>query len=259
MKEPHDEGIANRIGPESCAAVREGGGEALTGVRAGQPWSREKEVIAPGADAVTGSGRPHRNRRYRKTGANLARSKTLRMHGNTLHGNPVTVWEQRWPRPRREAERRTPMTYGGGKSDTAVVPKTLPSKAAEPAAEAVEGSAGAEGKTLALPRPSRCHQTDIALPFGFTTAGERFVDGSGIQRSNGSRLSVVADLWFLVRRSSDRRPASRNVRPLPLVTASTVSSPRSAAGRESPGAPSRSTPWRARAASAPASLRCRIR
>ena len=35
------EGIASHSGPESCAVVREGGGEALTGVRIGQPLSRE--------------------------------------------------------------------------------------------------------------------------------------------------------------------------------------------------------------------------
>jgi len=40
------------------------------------------------------------------------------------------------------------MMNGDGKSDTAVVPKTLPNKAAEPAAEAAEGRAVAEGKTL---------------------------------------------------------------------------------------------------------------
>jgi hypothetical protein len=87
MQEPHDEGVATHIGPESCAAVREGRGEALTGVRAGQPLSREKEVLAPGADAVSGSGRPHPHRRCRETEGNPARSQTLRMHGNTLHGN----------------------------------------------------------------------------------------------------------------------------------------------------------------------------
>jgi hypothetical protein len=37
----YDEGVANHIGPESCAVVREGLGEALTGVRVGQPLSRE--------------------------------------------------------------------------------------------------------------------------------------------------------------------------------------------------------------------------
>ena len=41
MKESYGEGIANHTGPESCAVVRKGGGEALTGVRAGQVLSCE--------------------------------------------------------------------------------------------------------------------------------------------------------------------------------------------------------------------------
>jgi hypothetical protein len=36
------EGLAIHSGPESCAVIREGFGEALTGVRAGQPLSRER-------------------------------------------------------------------------------------------------------------------------------------------------------------------------------------------------------------------------
>ena len=47
-----DEGIANHIGPEPCAVIREDAGEALTGVRAGQPLSRDSQLI-PGADAVS--------------------------------------------------------------------------------------------------------------------------------------------------------------------------------------------------------------
>jgi hypothetical protein len=47
----HDEGVANRIDPESCADVREGTGEALTGERTGQPLSRESTLIL-GADVV---------------------------------------------------------------------------------------------------------------------------------------------------------------------------------------------------------------
>jgi hypothetical protein len=43
----HDEGLANRIDPESCADAREGIGEALTGERIGQPLSRG----APGRSA----------------------------------------------------------------------------------------------------------------------------------------------------------------------------------------------------------------
>ena len=50
MKVHYDEGIANRIGPESCAGAREGAGEALTGVCIGQPSSRESGLF-PGADA----------------------------------------------------------------------------------------------------------------------------------------------------------------------------------------------------------------
>jgi RNA-directed DNA polymerase len=41
MKESNVEGIANHDVPESCVAVREDGGEALTGVRAGRVLSRE--------------------------------------------------------------------------------------------------------------------------------------------------------------------------------------------------------------------------
>jgi hypothetical protein len=47
----YDEGVANHIGPEPCAGVREGIGEASAGERIGQPLSREIDVI-PGADAV---------------------------------------------------------------------------------------------------------------------------------------------------------------------------------------------------------------
>ncbi len=41
MKVPYDESVARHIGPESCAVVREGGGEALTGVHTGRPSTRE--------------------------------------------------------------------------------------------------------------------------------------------------------------------------------------------------------------------------
>ena len=51
MQVHYDEGIANRIGPESCAGSREGVGEALTGVCIGQPSSRESDFLS-GADAV---------------------------------------------------------------------------------------------------------------------------------------------------------------------------------------------------------------
>jgi hypothetical protein len=50
VKVRHDEGVANRIGPEPCVAGREVGGEASAGERIGQPLSRVRKI--PGADAV---------------------------------------------------------------------------------------------------------------------------------------------------------------------------------------------------------------
>jgi adenine-specific DNA methylase len=50
MKESHIEG-ANHGGPESCVDVREDGGEALTGVRAGRAIEPRNQGIQ-GADAV---------------------------------------------------------------------------------------------------------------------------------------------------------------------------------------------------------------
>jgi hypothetical protein len=58
----HDEGVANRIDPESCAAAREGISEALTGERTGQPLSRESTLF-PDADVVPlTEGARHRER-----------------------------------------------------------------------------------------------------------------------------------------------------------------------------------------------------
>ena len=51
MEVSHNEGLANHVVPESCAVCRETCGEALTGVRAGQPLSRDS-LIVPSADAV---------------------------------------------------------------------------------------------------------------------------------------------------------------------------------------------------------------
>jgi hypothetical protein len=52
VRVPHDEGVANHIDPESCAGVREGVGEALTGEHIGQPLSLEMNIV-PGADALS--------------------------------------------------------------------------------------------------------------------------------------------------------------------------------------------------------------
>jgi RNA-directed DNA polymerase len=83
MRESHVEGVATHDDPESCAGDREGGGEALTGARAGRVLSREMQL--QDADADKRSGRQHRLRRHRETLP--ARSKTLRTHETYLREN----------------------------------------------------------------------------------------------------------------------------------------------------------------------------
>ncbi len=51
MQVHYDEGIANHIGPEPCAGIREDVGEASAGERAGHPLSRDRKLIL-GSDAV---------------------------------------------------------------------------------------------------------------------------------------------------------------------------------------------------------------
>ena len=87
MREPYEEGVANRLDPESCVVVREDGGEALTGARAGWVLSHEITGSVQGADVVLGNGRQHRLGRYRKSQSNPARSETPCMYGNFLRGS----------------------------------------------------------------------------------------------------------------------------------------------------------------------------
>jgi hypothetical protein len=86
MKESYGEGLATHTGPKSCGVVREGEVEASTGVRAGRVFSRERTFLR-GADAVRGSGRPHRVRRQRETSPAPARSETPCTLGYTMDGN----------------------------------------------------------------------------------------------------------------------------------------------------------------------------
>ena len=92
MQVPYGEGVANHTAPESCAVVREGGGEALTGVRAGRVLSREIH-LPQAADAVGSGGRPHPARRQRETRRKPARSEAPSTHGSITHESRET------PRP----------------------------------------------------------------------------------------------------------------------------------------------------------------
>ncbi len=86
MQESYGEGLATHTGPESCGATRKGGVEALTGVRAGRVFSRERESLRD-ADAVRRSGRHHPAHRHREMRRSPARSETPCTYGNTSHEN----------------------------------------------------------------------------------------------------------------------------------------------------------------------------
>lgn len=85
METLYTEGLATHGGPESCAGVREGVGEALTGVRAGRAIEPRNRLS--GADAVQTSGRQHRRQRYRELLADPAGSENLCMRGAFMREN----------------------------------------------------------------------------------------------------------------------------------------------------------------------------
>ena len=69
MKVSYDEDIASRIGSESCVAPREGGGEALTGVRVSWVLSLENFLIQSADDFGKSEGNIGRieNARFART------------------------------------------------------------------------------------------------------------------------------------------------------------------------------------------------
>jgi RNA-directed DNA polymerase len=91
MKESYGEDLASHTDPESCTVTREGGREALTGVCAGEPLSRE--ITRSGCRRCSNKRKatPHASisgKRYRDP----ARSKTLCMHRNSSRENREIPW-----------------------------------------------------------------------------------------------------------------------------------------------------------------------
>lgn len=96
---PYDEGVANHIGPESCAGGREAGREALTGVRVGQPLSGVRLPLRS-ADALQSA----EGKTSRRVNASAGR---LRVVERPWHARTSLAWE---PRDLRFARRQP----GGG-------------------------------------------------------------------------------------------------------------------------------------------------
>ena len=124
MKESYVKGLAAHSGPESCGDARKGVVEALTGVRAGRVFSRER-TIPP---------RCRRRKGVRKATPTTPLSQGMagpravvdpvhaRKHLAREPGDPAFARPQQWGRPHREVFGRTPMTHERGKSDGPIVP-----------------------------------------------------------------------------------------------------------------------------------------
>jgi len=154
MKEPHGEGLASHTGPESCADVCESVGEALTGVRTGQPLSCEINLSGVPTSFTQMEGHIVHGA-TRESCTDPAQSETLSMCGNSLRGSreipevPADTLAGR----SEKAKCRTSGMYASGKSDGCVVPEK-PSNKGELLAEMAEERQPTEGNTLheAAPR-----------------------------------------------------------------------------------------------------------
>ena len=147
MKEPDIGGLATHDGPESCAVVREGGGEALTGVRMGTDIEPRKQDSGAPTLFLEAEGNMSRGR-YRESLDSPARSKTRSTCATFLRENrevPTSPAADGATGRVGKAKRRTPAMHDEGKSDSPVVPTKSPNKVGQPTAEAVEGRGLAKG------------------------------------------------------------------------------------------------------------------
>jgi len=85
MQVRNGEGLVIHAGPESCAAVRKGRGEAWTGGRAGQVLSRE--ITSSGSRRRSWKRKATLASRHDETKRVPARSETLRTHGSATREN----------------------------------------------------------------------------------------------------------------------------------------------------------------------------
>ena len=158
MKVRYRKGIANHPDPESCGGACEGVVEALTGESAGQPLSRE--IRQSGAPTLLSEAEGHTDEgAIREPSKGPARSQTLSMHGNSLHGNweiSSAPAEQLAVGGSGKADGHKPDIDADEKSDACVVPMNDPNNgaASKPAsAEGLEGRRAAKRNVEQAPAP----------------------------------------------------------------------------------------------------------
>ena len=185
MQESHGKGPASHPDAESCVDGRKAGGEALTGAHAGQPSSCVITVSgvptlstqAEGNTVEGATGKPPED---------PAQSKTLRMRGNSLHGNrevPATSTVAA-DRPEK-AFGRTSGMHVAGKSDDLIVPGKRTNKDTR-LAESVEGRGSAKGN--ARLRATRRTQRRVSVLFAGGCVREAAAVASPPLTRGGSRM-----------------------------------------------------------------------
>jgi hypothetical protein len=94
-----DEGVASHIGPEPCAGIREGAGEASVGERVGQPLSPEITFLGSPTRLVTWKAKPVvRNREHHTGPDGVVEPGMLRrsLRGNREISSLATVHRYGW-------------------------------------------------------------------------------------------------------------------------------------------------------------------
>jgi hypothetical protein len=153
MQEPHKKGVANHLGPESCARGRKVPGEALTGEHAGQPWS--SEITSTGVPTLWNGGEGHTaNRASREGFDGAAESETLSMRGRSMRENRETPSASSTRGGEDRPEKSGCSTSGRhalGESDDLIVPAKRANKAGPwAAAESVTGRGSTKGNAVAV-------------------------------------------------------------------------------------------------------------
>ena len=275
MQESYGEGVATHTGPESCVAAREGGCEALTGVRAGRVLSRERRlsgVPTPWrkAEGHTGASpsrrrlgaprgqRPRARTETPRAGTGRSRGRPPRMVRRAASGSPRTYadderpWEVGQPRSTREAAEQGRGTGGGGGGGKGAgqrepapakhAPDTEPGRRAQCAGA---GTAGSKHGTR------RCGSRRSCTTSTTSSAAAGLLRAEAGGGAGGGRRDVAA---------LRRGPGGESPGPLRTAEARSVPGEAGSSGRTSPrptGGSGRSASprWRTRSSSGPRS-RC---
>ncbi len=146
-KEPYTEGVANHRGPESCAAAREGVGEALTGVRAGRAIEPRNTFSGMPTLSSAAEGNTQRSEMRAAPGSRaVCEPEHAQKRPTREPGDPAGVQGRgSWTAP--GSHQTTPAMHDCGKSDSPVIPEKLPNKTGPSVTEAAEGRGLAKGNS----------------------------------------------------------------------------------------------------------------